>query len=72
MHPGSQAVPMIWKKSTLSGGACDCVEVAVVPDAILARDSKDPEGPVLRFSINSWREFTRSVQGGMFTSSYTS
>ncbi|MFG2243747.1 DUF397 domain-containing protein [Spirillospora sp. NPDC048823] len=35
-----------WRKSSYSGGATDeaCVELAVLPDGVGVRDSKDPEG----------------------------
>jgi hypothetical protein len=45
-----------WFKSSRSG-AGECVEVAFVGDAVWVRDSKDPDGPVLRFSRDSWRRF---------------
>ncbi|MFF5297265.1 DUF397 domain-containing protein [Paractinoplanes globisporus] len=43
-----------WFKSSRSGGG-DCVEVAFVGDAVWVRDSKDIDGPVLKFSRESWR-----------------
>ncbi|TDD80729.1 DUF397 domain-containing protein [Actinomadura darangshiensis] len=35
-----------WRKSSYSGGATDeaCVELAVLPEGIGVRDSKDPDG----------------------------
>ncbi|MDP9798617.1 hypothetical protein J2S43_007129 [Catenuloplanes nepalensis] len=54
---------LIWKKSTRSspnGG--HCVEVAVTPsNLVLVRDSKSQLGPILRYSISSWREFIRNL-----------
>ena len=55
--------PAQWQKST----RCDtgaCVEVAAVDDEILMRDSKDPEGPVLRFTRREWKAFVDSVGRG--------
>jgi Domain of unknown function (DUF397) len=49
--------PLVWRKSTRSGGAGDCVEVAQLPTSIAVRDSKDPDGPVLRFGTDAWRDF---------------
>jgi hypothetical protein len=42
------------------------VEVAEVPSAMAVRDSKDPDGPVLRFGTESWRQFIGSVRSGAF------
>ncbi|MFG2107006.1 DUF397 domain-containing protein [Micromonospora chersina] len=48
-----------WRKSTRSGsngGAC--VEVADnLPGVVGVRDSKDPTGPVLAFTPQTWRAF---------------
>lgn len=35
-----------WRKSSYSGGATDeaCVELAVLPEGVGVRDSKDPDG----------------------------
>ncbi|MEU9740517.1 DUF397 domain-containing protein [Micromonospora chersina] len=48
-----------WHKSTRSGsngGAC--VEVAGnLPGVVGVRDSKDPAGPVLTFTPETWRAF---------------
>jgi hypothetical protein len=56
-----------WVKSSRSAANGACVEVAVVPgDAVAVRDSKDPGGPVLRFTAATWREFIDSVRSGDF------
>ncbi len=49
---------LTWITSTYSASG-NCVEVAV---DVLVRDTKDAQGPVLRFSAASWREFTGQVQ----------
>ncbi|MFG1800242.1 DUF397 domain-containing protein [Micromonospora carbonacea] len=48
-----------WKKSTRSGtSGGDCVEVAAnLTDVVAVRDSKDPSGPVLAFTPQTWRTF---------------
>ena len=51
---------MRWRKSSYSIGNGACVEVAV-PGAVLVRDSKDPDGPVLSVTPAKWREFLRDV-----------
>ena len=46
-----------WRKSSHSGGGNDCVEVAVVSSGTAVRDSKNPDGPRLRFADASWTAF---------------
>jgi hypothetical protein len=49
----------------LSNG--NCVEVAGLPgDQIGVRDSKDTEGPVLRFTPDEWNAFLGGVRNGEF------
>lgn len=52
-----------WVKSTYSAGEGQCIEWA--PDRAAAtgevpvRDSKDPDGPVLSFTEDSWTGFVK-------------
>jgi hypothetical protein len=56
-----------WIKSSLSFATGDCVEVAALPDGLIGvRDSKDREGPVLRFTPSEWNAFTGGVRNGEF------
>jgi len=56
-----------WVKSSLSFANGDCVEVASLPDGqIGVRDSKDANGPVLRFTAAEWKAFVGGVHGGEF------
>jgi hypothetical protein len=56
-----------WIKSSLSFSNSNCVEVASLPDdEIGVRDSKDPQGPVLRFTPGEWDAFLGGVQNGEF------
>jgi hypothetical protein len=43
-----------------------CVAVAVGPEEILVRDSKDADGPVLRFTREEWEAFKAGVLAGEF------
>ena len=54
-----------WRKSSTSDGG-ECVEVAPVEDRIAVRDSKDPAGPVLRFTRSEWRAFLQGARNGEF------
>ncbi|MEU1851196.1 DUF397 domain-containing protein [Streptomyces sp. NPDC019990] len=55
-----------WLRSSYSTGANNCVETGR-PNTpheaglLAVRDSKDPAGPALLFSPESWAEFTAAV-----------
>lgn len=56
-----------WRKSSYSGGNGECVEFAVPgAGAVAVRDSKDPEGPHLRFTGDAWAAFVAEVAEGAF------
>ncbi|PZF96407.1 DUF397 domain-containing protein [Micromonospora endophytica] len=57
--------PLNWKKSTRSN-AGDCVEVATPPQAVMIRDSKDRQGPVLSFTADQWTGFVQRIKSGGF------
>lgn len=59
--------PVTWHKSSYSngdGGAC--VEVADVDATRAVRDSKNPTGPTLQFTVAEWSAFTAGVRSGEF------
>lgn len=57
-----------WRKASYSstnGGAC--VEVASnLPRVVAVRDSKQPDGPVLAFTLDEWQAFCAGVKRGEF------
>jgi hypothetical protein len=56
-----------WKKASASYANGDCVEVASLPDGRIGiRDSKDPDGPVLRFSASEWLAFLNGAASHEF------
>lgn len=56
-----------FKKSSFSGaGNANCVEVGFVIAEVLLRDSKDPNGPVLRFTTSEWAAFIDGVKAEEF------
>jgi hypothetical protein len=58
-----------WVKSSLSFSNGNCVEVASLPgDTIGLRNSRDPKGPVLRFTPDEWHAFLGGAQNGEFDS----
>ncbi|KRV47192.1 hypothetical protein AQ490_09395 [Wenjunlia vitaminophila] len=56
----------IWRKSSHSSGNGQCVEIAFLDEAVTTRDSKDPQGPVLVFSVGGWASFVSAVKRGEF------
>lgn len=55
-----------WRKSSFSGMG-DCVEVRRGHDgSACVRDSKDPDGPNLRFTASEWQAFVEGVRAGEF------
>jgi hypothetical protein len=48
-----------WRKSTRSGEAGNCVEVAHTDQVVGVRDSKHPTGPILIFPTTPWTTFLR-------------
>jgi hypothetical protein len=56
-----------WVKSSLSFSNGNCVEVASLPgDQIGVRNSRDSEGPVLRFTPDEWHAFLGGARNGEF------
>jgi hypothetical protein len=56
-----------WRKSSYSNGSGGaCVEVADLPGGTAVRDSNDPTGPTLTFTVTQWTAFTHGVRCGQF------
>jgi hypothetical protein len=57
-----------WRKSTLSGSdGGNCVEVANLSGGHRGvRDSKNPTGPALVFTLSEWNAFIGGVKDGEF------
>ena len=55
--------PVVWRKSSRSGdNGGTCVEVGTVGAAVAVRDSKHPDGPLLAFTVGTWKAFTEKVK----------
>ena len=55
-----------WIKASASAGNGQCVEVARLNDGIAVRDSKDPQGPILRFTVAEWTAFLHGAKAEEF------
>ena len=52
-----------WRKSSHSNSGANCVEAAKTRGGMVAvRDSRNPEGGPLRFSLAEWQAFAVKVQ----------
>jgi len=60
----------VWVKSSLSFSNGNCVEVAGLPGgSVGVRNSRDPEGPVLKFTRGAWSAFVGAARLGEFGTS---
>jgi hypothetical protein len=64
---GSAMVGATWVKSSLSYANGNCVEVSDQPGGVIGvRNSREREGPVLRFTPDEWQAFLGGVRNGEF------
>lgn len=65
---GRPAAPApAWQRSSFCSGTDTlCVDVAFEPGEVAVRDSKDPAGPVLRFTPREWEVFLLGVRNAEF------
>jgi hypothetical protein len=57
----------VWIKSSVSFSNGNCVEVTELPGgSVGVRNSRDPEGPVLRFTPGEWAAFLVGARRGEF------
>jgi Domain of unknown function (DUF397) len=61
----SEQMNASWVKSSFSFANGNCVEVAELSGGSFGiRDSRDPGGPVLRFTRGEWAAFLRGARRG--------
>lgn len=54
---------LVFRKSSYSGGqGGNCVEIAAESARILARDTKDRDGHVMRVSVGQWKRFVGELK----------
>ena len=59
------ALGRAWTKAASSLGT-NCVELAPADTGVLVRDSKDPQGPWLRYTNSEFRAFLDAAKMGEF------
>ncbi|MFF2546620.1 DUF397 domain-containing protein [Kitasatospora sp. NPDC058063] len=59
--PNAAATGLTFRKSSFSGNNTNCVECAGAPGEVVVRDSKNPEGPALRFPADAFTRFVAAV-----------
>jgi hypothetical protein len=59
-------VAPVWRKSSQSGPEDQCVELTHLAQVIAVRDSKNPNGPRLIITRQSWRTFSVQVKSGSY------
>ena len=63
---GPAAAGIEWRVSSWCA-AGDCVAVGRLPDGhVLVKDTKEPDGPQLRFDPTEWRAFVSGIRAGDF------
>jgi len=64
-RPAGDEVITPWIKSSYSDTGANCVEVARTASGMVAvRDSKEPKGGVLTFTVEAWGMFMADVCDG--------
>ena len=67
--PAERLTMARWRKSTASNPSGSCVEIAELPDGMVAvRNSRDKTGPALIYRQTELAGFLRSMKDGEFDS----
>ena len=66
--PASELPEVTWQKSRRSSPSGNCVEMAKLPGngGFALRNSRDPEGPVLVYTLNEINAFILGARDGDF------
>jgi hypothetical protein len=59
---------VVWRKSRRSNSSGNCVELALLPtrDGVAIRNSRQPDGPALVYTLDEIAAFLGGVQDGDF------
>lgn len=62
-----QGAELAWRKASASMPEGNCVQLAPLPEGgVAVRDSKDPQGPMLRITPGAWAAFASGLSAGEF------
>lgn len=61
---GTASDGLVWRKARMSVNNGACVEVALHAQGAAIRDSKDPDGSILRCTAEQWRAFLCDARQG--------
>lgn len=66
--PAARLPGLTWQKSRRSNPSGNCVELAALPggDRIALRNSRDPEGPALIYTVDEIAAFIDGARDGDF------
>ena len=65
--PADELPAVIWQKSARSNPSGNCVEMAGLPDGGIAiRNSRDPQGPALIYTVDEIAAFIGGARDGDF------
>lgn len=53
-----------WRRSSWSYGTGNCLEIASLGQRVVVRDSKNPQGALLRITPAQWNAFVAGVRSG--------
>lgn len=62
----SEHADLTWRKSSASGEAGGCVEIAMSPTSVHVRNSRNSGGPQLVFLHQEWAAFLVGARNGEF------
>jgi hypothetical protein len=63
---GSERSNLAWQKAQSSTVNGQCIEIASTADKIAIRDSKDPNGPILVYTLAEFSAFLEGARNGEF------
>jgi hypothetical protein len=58
---GTEMAALTWRKASRSVGNGECVEIASATGYVAIRDSKNPEGGMLRCAPDTFRSFLDTI-----------